>query len=79
MNCQRCQSKRVLVVYAHCSDCCSYGIGYAEHDGYVPRDLGIGGGDDVEIEVCLDCGQMQGEYPIKPSKLEQLDAEDEDD
>ena len=31
-----------------------------EHQGYVPDDLGLGGSDDVEFTVCLDCGKIQG-------------------
>lgn len=30
---------------------------------YVPSDLNIGGGDYLSFDVCLDCGQMQGEWP----------------
>ncbi len=39
-------------------------------DGYVPNDLGIGGGDYVEFRLCLNCGQMQGNYPMAVSALE---------
>jgi hypothetical protein len=42
------------------------------HDGYVPRALGIGGGDYIEFEVCLNCGQMQGKYPIAPVECESV-------
>lgn len=71
-DCTRCGSKRILSVNAHCKD-----LGYVEiagqtHDGYVPDDLGIGGGDDVDFQVCLDCGQMQGLWPLPPCRLEQL-------
>lgn len=34
------------------------------HDGYVPDGLGIGGGDYLNFSFCLDCGQMQGEFPV---------------
>lgn len=45
-------------------------IGETEIEGYLPHDLGIGGGDDVDITVCLDCGQLQGTWPLPESKLE---------
>ena len=43
--------------------------GHHLHD-YVPRDLGIGGGDDVHFDYCLDCGQIQGKFPLLPAELE---------
>jgi hypothetical protein len=33
-------------------------------DGYVPTDLNVGGGDYMEVRFCLECGQIQGEFPI---------------
>ena len=39
-------------------------------NGYVPRNLGIGGGDYYEITVCLDCGQMQGDWPVTDTEFE---------
>jgi hypothetical protein len=70
MTCKKCKSKRIVHISAKCSDLCYVSIADKEHDGYVPRDLGIGGGDYVEFKYCLDCGQIQGEFPIKTSKLE---------
>jgi hypothetical protein len=37
----------------------------------VPRDLGIGGEDDVHFLYCLDCGQIQGKFPVPPTAIEQ--------
>jgi hypothetical protein len=43
--------------------------------GYVPDDLGLGfthgGGDHVTFSYCLNCGQMQGRFPLKLTKIEQ--------
>jgi hypothetical protein len=47
------------------SDLCF--VGYPngqEHDGYVPEDIGIGGGDYIEFYYCLDCGKIQGNFPV---------------
>lgn len=68
--CQRCDSTRIVSVAAHCNDLCMISIGKVEKEGYVPEDLGIGGGDDVEFDLCLDCGQQQGTWPLPESKLE---------
>lgn len=36
-----------------------------ELEGYVPFNLGIGGGDDVEITVDIDTGQIVGWDAVK--------------
>ena len=74
MSCIRCNSDRILSVNAHSKDLGCFEIYSQEHDGYVPEDLGIGGGDDVEFDLCLDCGQMQGKWPLPQSKLERKAA-----
>lgn len=45
-------------------------FGEKEKDGYVPSDMGIGGGDYIEFEWCLDCGQIQGTFPRLMTELE---------
>lgn len=62
----KCGSDRIASVTAKCSDCCYVELGSAHHDGYVPGDIGIGGGDYVEFKYCLECGQIQGPWPQKP-------------
>lgn len=70
MSCQRCGSDRVAEIGAKCSDCCGMNYKNYNHDGYVPGDLGIGGGDYVEFKWCLECGQIQGEFPVADPELE---------
>ncbi len=55
---------------AKCSDCfvATYkngAITIKDYDGYVPYNMGIGGGDYIEAIYCLDCGQIQGKFPIE--------------
>ena len=69
MNCQKCLSDRVIKVMGHCSDMCVIKYKGKEFNGYVPSRIGIGGGDDVIIKLCLDCGQTQGKFPIDDSDL----------
>lgn len=71
MACQKCKSNRVLSVNAKCSDLCFLDIGNKEKNGYVPRGMGIGGGDSVRFEMCLDCGQVQGTFPIPQTEMEE--------
>lgn len=50
---------------AKCNDMCSLRFEDMERHDYVPDYLGIGGGDYVSFEYCLDCGRIQGEFPIE--------------
>ena len=72
MTCQRCKSNRIVNILAKCSDGCHFdfpseGI---RRLGYAPRIPYVTGFDEdyVEFSVCLDCGQMQGEFPTAVPK-----------
>lgn len=44
-----------------------------EHEGYVPQEFGVGGGDYIEFSFCLECGQIQrgvGGFPLPLVELE---------
>jgi len=49
MSC-KCGSERIAHVSAKCSDMCSINIGTKELSDYVPRDMGIGGGEKTDLE-----------------------------
>jgi hypothetical protein len=70
MTCMRCQSERVADAGGKCSDMSHFSVGEIDYNGYVPYDVGIGGGDYIEIRYCLDCGQMQGNFPLPLSPIE---------
>ena len=66
MRCSTCDSEKIVEISAKTSDrfsmsCIAEGLG--DYDGYVPDGIGIGGGDYVEFSYCLDCGQIQGNWP----------------
>jgi hypothetical protein len=69
-DCQRCKSARVIKFNGKSGDLSSVWLGGKEHDGYVPSDMNIGGGDYVRFYVCLDCGQMQGNWPVPRTDME---------
>lgn len=79
MQCQnkKCGSKRVASVTAKCSDMFGMTIGEKEYNGYVPSDIGIGDkyGDYVEFNYCLDCGQIQGKFPLDKTGVEEDEEE----
>lgn len=63
MSC-KCGSERIASIIAKSNDCNAITIGDDEYMGYIPYEFGIGGGDQVEFSWCLDCGQIQGNFPI---------------
>ena len=38
-------------------------LGEIKIDGYLPYISDICGGDDVDIKICMECGQTQGTFP----------------
>ena len=76
--CKRCQSDRVAQVMAKSSDLNCVRLKGEEMDGYLPADMGIGSGDYIEFDWCLECGQIQGEWPLPECEIEvQAKAESE--
>jgi len=65
--CDKCGSNRLLEVSSKCSDRCYLTTYQVDYCGYVPDDIGIGGGDYIYFEYCLECGKIQGEFPLNPS------------
>lgn len=79
MSCKQCNSERIMDIQGHCVDRFTATLdGKMFGPDYVPDDMGIGEGDDIEISFCLDCGQMEGEFPIHPQFFEPDEEEDED-
>lgn len=67
MACQKCKSERVASINGHCRDACFFDVpGVGSRDGYAPQNVGLKNsyGDYVEFEYCLNCGQIQGEFPV---------------
>jgi hypothetical protein len=70
MKCSTCDSEKIADISGKCSDlfnmsCISEGLNY---HGYVPNNMNIGGGDYIEFRYCLDCGQIQGKWPVDLSE-----------
>jgi hypothetical protein len=77
MSCQKCNNERIVSIQGHCVDRFFATLGHKEYGpDYVPDGLGIGRGDDIEIDYCLDCGQIQGEFPIYPECFNDEDDEE---
>lgn len=67
-----CDNTRMVSISAKCSDLFSASMNDKEHDGYVPYNLGIGGGDYVNFDYCLNCGKIKGEWPLPLTKTETI-------
>ena len=77
MKCQKCSSERVANISGKTSDMCYVCIKEIESNGYVPCDMNIGGGDYIEFHFCLECGQIQGQWPLPKTELEEPPEDEE--
>lgn len=55
-----CTHSRIIGVSGKTSDMCYVSYNRKSHDGYVPNNINIGGGDYIEFDYCADCGQILG-------------------
>ena len=60
-----------LHLIAKCSDACSTGVPELglEKNGYVPRGLGLGGGDYINFIVDTKTGKIEGWKPLTNEDL----------
>jgi hypothetical protein len=70
MKCDHCSNNRVFFVSGKSSDLNSYGMGSYSHESYLPHIKGICGGDYFDTKICLDCGKVQGKFPVKTPKFD---------
>lgn len=65
--CQRCSSDRVLDIEARCKDIC-----HSTFKGNTSCDYPstFGNGDNLDLSVCLDCGQVQEQFPLPLQPIE---------
>lgn len=69
MNCQRCQSERLVRIGAKCADRCStimLSRKIVWGDGYAPCIPNVTGSEEdyISFTACLECGQLQGKFPV---------------
>ena len=63
MACRNCESNRIMSISGKCSDLFNAEFKGKEHSGYVTREVGIGGGDYITFDFCLECGCIQDQFP----------------
>ena len=85
--CQTCNSTRIARISAKVSDMCQSTMvnspDYEPDDfEYVPTDMNIHAPHDsdvMEFKLCLNCGTVQGQWPLPETKLERQVQEQCDD
>lgn len=71
MKCIRCKSENIIQVSGKVSDLCTVICRATDFEcgpDYVPEGLGIGGGDYLDFNYCLACGQIQDKFPKEPPR-----------
>ncbi len=68
--CQRCGSNRIFESSSKSCDANGCSFRGEQYYGYFPSDIGLGSCDYVELVVCLECGQVQGEWPAPDPDFE---------
>lgn len=63
MNCQKCDSYRVISLSGKTADRCFVEYQDQSYDGYPPRLPAISNSDYISVSICLECGQTQGLFP----------------
>jgi hypothetical protein len=74
MNCDKCGSDRVMSISGKTSDMCCCRYKDLESDGYVPKGIVVGEGgygDYIQFSFCLECGKIQGKFPVSEAKVKQ--------
>jgi hypothetical protein len=80
MQCQTCESERLLEFNAEITEGCHIFIGKYEYKGDLPTDIGLSDRDDMLAFIyCLDCGQIQDDFAMEPTIIEQEDEPEDDD
>jgi hypothetical protein len=78
--CDNCCSERIISITGKCCDCFIAEYKGIDYDGYVLSEAGIGGGDDIEMRYCLECGKIQGNFPIPEGRIvSEMNGEDGED
>jgi len=65
----KCGSDKIIHISGKTDDTCSVSFKDVEGEGYVPSDLGIGGGDYIDFSFCGNCGLIQGFQPMSEDDI----------
>lgn len=77
MDCDNCGSDRILEINGKVSDCGTYEFDGVEVDGYAPDVTNVCGGDYIYPDICLNCGKVQGKFPVENPDMGNDDEDDD--
>ena len=69
-----CKSDRIALINGKTSDLCQFSYKDIDVDGYVPQGIIIGDGgygDYITFNFCLECGKIQGKFPISDKQVKE--------
>lgn len=77
--CDKCDSIKLLEVYVQGRDTHHLDYKEMEIDGYMPEGLNLYGnyGDAIQFKLCMDCGKVQGKFPVSEEDIETAFKEEE--
>jgi hypothetical protein len=67
--CTRCDSKKILHVTAKFKSSMINVAGVNYHN-HIPPFMNMGKGNDLDMKMCVNCGQLIGEWPMKKPEKE---------
>lgn len=74
-SCQKCNSSRIAALFFYPRDAFFARVKGKTYEGHNPGDMNVGDGSDTtKVVYCLECGQMQGQWPLKTTKIELGDS-----
>lgn len=76
--CRECGAQRIAYIGGKCSDLGDFHYNGWKHSGYMPQIDHICGGNSIDINVCLECGQIQGDFPISEEVINERRGEMEE-
>lgn len=69
--CDKCNSTRLLAASTFCCNALNLVFQETQYTGYVPEGYNIGESiKQLEFTYCMDCGKMQGTFPMPMTKME---------
>lgn len=77
--CQKCGERRVLCLYSDPKDLGSIEYRGLKADGYLPDIPNINADSDIDMEICMECGTVQGDFPVSHKVLKKAFADAEED
>lgn len=74
--CSRCKGNKIAGVFSKSPDGTRWSFGEHEEEG-IPLGVGVGDGEYTQFTYCLDCGQIQGDWPCPKRAIKKAEEDAE--